>query len=52
MLRVVEHVLNNQGLTELRFDMFTRTSLSMSTGAYLEVERAIDPKSQEKGQYV
>ena len=46
MLRIVEHVLNDQGLTELRFDMFTRASLSVSTGAYLEVERAIDPKSR------
>ena len=40
--RVVEHVLNDHGLAELRLDVLSRAPLSVPTCSNLEVERAVD----------
>lgn len=42
VLGVLEHVVDDQSLTELRLDMLARTSLSMSARSDFQIERAID----------
>lgn len=42
MRRIVEHIVDDKSLTELRLDMLARASLAVSTSSNFEVERAVD----------
>lgn len=51
MGRVMVHVGDKDGLREIGFDVFTRTTITMSTSTNLEVEGTVDPIKKEKEKY-